>query len=102
MVFKILLRQIGFGLFLLVAARRVILAIFVPTATSSTVVIHTLGFTATLTRLFGFSSLEYWYWYSCRCGMIILILAFVHVALALRLKLKKKGRTTIDIYRFMV
>jgi hypothetical protein len=58
-VFMILLRQIGFGLFLLVAARRVILAIFVPTATSSTMVIHTLGFPAMLTKLFGFSSLEY-------------------------------------------
>jgi hypothetical protein len=58
-VFKILLRQIGFGLFLLIAARRVILAIFVSTATSSTIVIRTLSFPATLTRLFGFSSLKY-------------------------------------------
>jgi hypothetical protein len=31
-----LLRQIGFGLFLLVVARRVILAIFIPTAMCST------------------------------------------------------------------
>jgi hypothetical protein len=50
MVFKILLRQIGFGLFLLVTVRRVILVIFVPTATSLTMVISTLGFQATLTR----------------------------------------------------
>jgi hypothetical protein len=90
MDFKILLRQISFGLFLLVAARRVILAIFVPTATSSTMVICTLGFPATLTRLFGFSSLEYWCWYSCWCGMIILMVACVHVALALQFKLKKR------------
>jgi hypothetical protein len=71
-------------------ARRVILVIFVPTATSSIMVIRTLGFPATLTRLFGFSSLEYWCWYSCRCGMIVLVVACVHVALALRLR-KKKG-----------
>jgi hypothetical protein len=102
MVFKILLRQIVFGLFLLVAARRVILAIFDPTVTSSTMVIRTIGFPAMLTRLFGFSSLEYWCWYSYRCGMIALMVACVHVAFALRLKLKKKGRTTIGIYRFMV
>jgi hypothetical protein len=89
-VFKILVRQIGFRLFLLVAARRVILAIFVPTATSSTMVICTIGFPAMLIRLFGFSSLEYWCWYSCRCGMIALMVACVHVALALRLKFKKR------------
>jgi hypothetical protein len=64
-------------------------------------VIRTLGFPATLIRLFGFSFLEYWYWYSCRCGMIALMVACVHVALTLQLKLKK-GKTTIDIYRFMV
>jgi hypothetical protein len=54
-------------------------------------VIRTLGFSATLTRLFGFSSLEYWCWYSCQCGMIALMVACVHVALALRLKFKKMG-----------
>jgi hypothetical protein len=37
-----MLRQIGFGFFLLVAMRRVILAIFVLTAMSSTMVIRTL------------------------------------------------------------
>jgi hypothetical protein len=38
-----MLGQIGFRFFLLVAVRRVIIAIFVPAATSSTMVIHTLG-----------------------------------------------------------
>jgi hypothetical protein len=46
--------QIDFGFFLLVAVRRVILAIFVPIATFSTMVIHTLGFSATSTKLFSF------------------------------------------------
>jgi hypothetical protein len=39
MVLQILLRQIDFGSFLLVIARRIILAVFVPAATSSTMVI---------------------------------------------------------------
>jgi hypothetical protein len=52
-------------------------------------VIRTLGFPVMLTRLFGFSFLEYWCWYSCRCGMIALMVACVHVALALQLKFKK-------------
>jgi hypothetical protein len=42
MVLQILLRQIDFGSFLLIAARRTILAIFVPVAMSSTMVIRTL------------------------------------------------------------
>jgi hypothetical protein len=29
--------------------------------------IRTIGFPVTLTRLFGFSSLEYWCWYSYGC-----------------------------------
>jgi hypothetical protein len=69
----------------LLAARRVILAIFFPTATFLTMVIRTHGFPVTLTRLFGFSSLKYWCWYSCRCGIIVLMVACVHIALALRL-----------------
>jgi hypothetical protein len=49
-----MLRQIYFGSFLLVAARRVILEIFVLTATFSIMMIRTLGFSATSTRLFSF------------------------------------------------
>ena len=87
MVLQILLRRISFRVFLMVAARRIVLAIF-SAATSSTMVIRTLGSPATSTRLFGSSSLEYWCWYSCRCWLITLMAARVHVALALRLKLK--------------
>jgi hypothetical protein len=42
MIFQILLRQNGFEFFFLVAVRRVILAIFISTSMSSTMVIHTL------------------------------------------------------------
>jgi hypothetical protein len=42
MVLPILLRQIDFGSFLLVVARKIILAVFVPAATSSTMVIRIL------------------------------------------------------------
>jgi hypothetical protein len=59
-VFQILLRQVDFGVFLMVAARRIILAIFVPAVTSSTMVIRILGSPATLIRLFGLFSLKYW------------------------------------------
>jgi hypothetical protein len=58
-VFQILLCQVHFGVFLLVVARRIILVIFVPAATSSTMVIRILGSSMTLTRLFGLFSLEY-------------------------------------------
>jgi hypothetical protein len=40
----------------MVAARRIILAIFIPAATSSTMVICTLGSPAASTRLFGLFS----------------------------------------------
>jgi hypothetical protein len=40
---QILLRQINFGIFLMVAASRITLAIFIPTVTSSTLVNRTLG-----------------------------------------------------------
>jgi hypothetical protein len=40
---QILLRQIHLGSFLMVAAGRIIIALFVPVATSSTMVIHILG-----------------------------------------------------------
>jgi hypothetical protein len=60
MVLQILLRQINFGSFLVVATRRIITAVFVPAATSSSaMVIHTLGSPSTLTRLVGFYSLTY-------------------------------------------
>ena len=87
MVLQILFRLTDFGVFLMVAARRIVLAIF-PAATSSTMVIRTLGSPATLTKLFGCFSLEYWCWCSCRCWLITLMAAHVHAALALRLKLK--------------
>jgi hypothetical protein len=48
-----------FWILLLVAARSVSLAIFVPAATSSTMVIHTFGSPTMSTRLFDFSFLEY-------------------------------------------
>jgi hypothetical protein len=60
MVLQILLRQINFGSFLLVAARRIIFAVFVPTATSSTMVICTLDSPAMSIKLFGYFSLIYW------------------------------------------
>jgi hypothetical protein len=60
MVLQILLRQIDLGSFLMVAAGNVILAIFVPAAMSSIMVIRALGSPATLTRLFGYFSLIYW------------------------------------------
>jgi hypothetical protein len=54
MVLQILLLQIDFGSFLLVAVRKIILAIFVLAATSSTMVIHTIDSPATSTKLFGY------------------------------------------------
>jgi hypothetical protein len=80
-----------FWSFLMVAARRIILAIFIPTATSSTMVIRTLGSPAASTRLFGLFFLKYWCWYSCRCWLIVLMDVCVHVTLALRLKYKNMG-----------
>jgi hypothetical protein len=86
MVPQILLRQIDFGSFLSVAARRIILAVFVSVATSLTMVIRTIDSPATLIKLSGYFALTYWCWYSCRCGLTISMVARVHVALALRLK----------------
>jgi hypothetical protein len=83
MVLQILLRQIDFGSFLLVAVRRIILAVFVPAATSSTMVIRTLDSPATSIKLSGYVALTYWCWYSCRCGLTTSMVARVHVALAL-------------------
>jgi hypothetical protein len=69
MVVQIFLCQIDFGSFVMVAARKFVLAIFVPTATSLTMMIHTLGSSTTSTRLFGYFSLAYWFWYSFRWGL---------------------------------
>jgi hypothetical protein len=55
---QILLRQIEFGSFIVVTARRIILAVFVPAAMSSTMVIRTLGSPLT-TKLVGCYSLTY-------------------------------------------
>ena len=52
----ILLRQIDFGSFVFVAVGRIILAVFVPAATSSTMVIRTLGSPSTMTKLVGYYS----------------------------------------------
>jgi hypothetical protein len=59
MVLQILLHQIDFRSFLLVAARRMILAVFVPAATSSTMVIRTLDSLATAIKLSGYFALTY-------------------------------------------
>jgi hypothetical protein len=75
--------------------------IFVPTAMSSTMVIHTLGSPVASIRLFSFCYFEYWCWYSCRYCMITLMVACMHIALALLLKFKK-GRTSVGLCRFMV
>jgi hypothetical protein len=54
MVLQTLLRQINFGSFLMVAARSIMLAIIFSAATSSTMAIHTLDFSAMSTKLFGY------------------------------------------------
>jgi hypothetical protein len=59
MVLKILVRQIDLGSFLMVAARSIVLTIFFPAATSSTMVIRALGSPAISTRLFGYVSPVY-------------------------------------------
>jgi hypothetical protein len=88
MVLQILLCQIDFGSFLLVAARKIILAVFVPAAISSTMVIHTLDSPAATIKLSSYFALTYWCWYSCRYGLTSSMATHVHVALALRLELK--------------
>jgi hypothetical protein len=60
------LRQINLGIFFMVAARSIVLTIFIPAATSLIIVIHTLGSSATSTRLFCYIFLAYWCGYSCR------------------------------------
>jgi hypothetical protein len=49
---------------IIVSARRIVLAIFVPAATFSTMVIRTLASPMILTRLFGYFFLAYWCWYT--------------------------------------
>jgi hypothetical protein len=63
---RILLRQIDFGDFLMVATRTVILVKFVPTASSTTMVIYIPDHPAMLSMLFGCYSLIYWCWYFYR------------------------------------
>jgi hypothetical protein len=48
---QILLRLIYFGSFIVVAIRRIILAVFIPAASSSTMVIRTLGSPSMTTKL---------------------------------------------------
>jgi hypothetical protein len=68
MVFRIFLRQIDLGSLLMVAAKSIILAIIFPAATSLTMVIRTLDFPATSTKLFGYFALICWCCYSCLYG----------------------------------
>jgi hypothetical protein len=88
MVLQILLRQTDLGSFLMVAVRSIILAIFFPAATPSTMVIHTLDSPTTSTKSFDYFALTYWCWYSCWYWLTTSMDACVHVALALQLKLK--------------
>jgi hypothetical protein len=60
------LASLNFGSIIMVVARMFVLAIFVPAAISSTMVVRIFGSPATSTRLFGYFSLAYWCWYSCR------------------------------------
>ena len=89
MVLQILLRQINLGLFLMVAARRFVLAISIPATTSSGNGDSFFRLPTTLTTWFGYLSLKYQWWCSCRCCLINLMVVCVHKALALRLKIKK-------------
>jgi hypothetical protein len=59
---QILLHQIDFRSFLMVALRRIVLAIFVSAATSSTMLIHTLGPLANVDQAIWLFSP---FWYSC-------------------------------------
>jgi multisubunit Na+/H+ antiporter MnhF subunit len=54
---QILLRQINLGSFLMVGARMIILAVLVPVATLSPMVIRILDSPSTSTRLIGYYSL---------------------------------------------
>jgi hypothetical protein len=100
MVLQILLHQIDFGSFLLVAVRKIILAVFFPAATSSTMVIRTLDSPAAAIKLSDYFVLTYWCWYSCRYRLTTSMATRVHVALALRLELKlwKNLRWYLQIY----
>jgi hypothetical protein len=60
MILRILLRQINFGSFLMIAARSIILAIIFSDATSLTMVIRALGSPAPSSRLSSYFSLVYW------------------------------------------
>jgi prepilin signal peptidase PulO-like enzyme (type II secretory pathway) len=57
-VLHILLRRINLGHFLIVAARSIILVIFVPAATFLIMAVHALG-SPTSTRLFSYFTLTY-------------------------------------------
>jgi hypothetical protein len=103
MVLQIFLCRIDLGSFLMVAMGMFVLAIFVSTATSSTMAIHTHGSPTTSTRLFGCFFLVYWCWYSCWYWLTTSIVVCVHVVLALRLKIKlwEKLRWYFQVYDFV-
>jgi hypothetical protein len=89
MILQILLRRINSGSFFLkAAAGKIVVTVFVPAATSSTIVIRILGSPTTPTKVLGYFSLAYWCCYFCRCWLTTLIVAFLHIALALRIRLK--------------
>jgi hypothetical protein len=60
MVLQILLREIDLGTFLKVSTRIIVLAIFALAAISLTIVIHTLGSSATSIMMYGCFSPSYW------------------------------------------
>jgi hypothetical protein len=83
----------------MIATWRIILAIFVLAAMFSTMVICTLGFPTTSTKLLCCFSLIYWCWYSYWCWLTSLMVPRVHVALRLRLnKLWKNLCWYLQVY----
>jgi hypothetical protein len=83
MVLQIVLRQLEFGSFLMVPARSIALVVFVSAATSSTMVIYTLGYPTIYIQLLSPAILVM---------MVInyfnIMTAHVHIAFISRLKLK--------------
>jgi hypothetical protein len=80
----------------MVAARRIVLAIYAPTAMSSTMVfimtgVHILISLVTTTILFGRFSLEYWCRYSCRCWFITSMDACVQRSLGIVAQIEIMG-----------
>jgi hypothetical protein len=64
-------RQINCELYLMVDARRIVLATFVLSDTSSTMVIHTIGTLVTSIKLFRCFLWNNWCWYSADIGWVL-------------------------------